>query len=68
MKAGTRVRATITDLSTDSGERVITGTIVEVLNTQFIVQEDLRPDHKTHYPFDTGYRFIMNKGEWEEIK
>lgn len=67
IRKGSRVEATIVDLSQSSGERVITGTVIEVLDAQFIVLEDLPEDHRTHYPFDSGYRFVMNRGEWRKL-
>lgn len=62
---GDRVKALFQPYGDD---REITGTVVEVLDTQFIVQEDLDPKAKHHYPWDNGYRFIMNKDQWEVIE
>ena len=64
-RKGQTVTATITDISQPSGERTVTGVVIEVLSAQFVVQA---PDEKgAIYPGQAGYRFVMNKDEWKVV-
>lgn len=65
IEVGDRVRATIPDLSQPTSEREIIGTVLDVLSTQLVVQED-EPGNGFKQ-WDKGYRFVMKRGEWTKL-
>lgn len=61
---GATVEATITDMTAPNGERVVRGKVIELLSTQFVVQEPPREGATN----DTeGYRFVFNYDLWKEV-
>lgn len=63
-RLGDIVEATITDISVPSGERVVRGEVIELLATQFVLQE---PPLEGATNDTEGYRFVFNNDQWKEV-